>query len=195
VIALVGPTGVGKTTTLLKMATNPQIFGRRNVAFISADTYRIGAVEQLRTFSSIARVPLSVVYSPTDISQALQNFGNQDLILIDTTGRSQNKPDHMIELRQFMQRASPDEIHLVLSATTKYKDILDIIQKFDSIGANRIAFTKLDETKTVGTMLNVSHYVKKPISYLTDGQNVPGDIALAKANRIADMIMSGRCAA
>jgi flagellar biosynthesis protein FlhF len=192
VIAVVGPTGTGKTTTLVKMATNEEILGRQKVAFVSADTYRIAAVEQLKTFAAIAAIPVGVVYSPEEMPETLGHFKDRDYVLIDTAGRSQNHLDQLLELRQFMQRAAPDEIHLVLSVTTKHRDLLDIIGKFDAVGADRFIFTKLDESASLGTIVNIAHEMPKPIAFVTFGQSVPGDIAIAKASHLAGMIMSGR---
>lgn len=176
VIALIGPTGVGKTTTLAKMATHPDIFGKKRVALISADTYRIAAVEQLKTFASIAGIPLEAVYRPADIRHAISRLSDRDVILIDTAGRSQNHPGQLRDLTAFMEFAEPDEIHLVLSVSTRLEDQLDVINKFRVAGPRRLLFTKLDETTSYGMILNVCFHERKPVSLLTCGQNVPDDI-------------------
>ncbi len=176
VIALVGPTGVGKTTTLAKMATHPDLFGKKKAALVSADTYRIAAVEQLKTFASIAGIPMEAVYRPADIRRAIERFRDRDVILIDTAGRSQNHPDQLRELTAFMKYAEPDEIHLVLSVSTRLEDQLDVIDKFRNAGFRKLLFTKLDETTSYGMILNVCFHERKPISLITCGQNVPDDI-------------------
>ena len=176
IIALVGPTGVGKTTTLAKMATHPQIFGGKRVALISADTYRIAAVEQLKTFAAIANIPMEAVYRPADMRRALNRFQDRDVILIDTAGRSQNDQSQLNDLTAFMEYAKPDEIHLTLSICTRLDDQMDVIHKFQRIHPTRLLFTKLDETTSFGMILNVCYYHKLPISLLTFGQNVPDDI-------------------
>ena len=176
VIALVGPTGVGKTTTLAKMATHPDIFGRQKVALVSADTYRVAAVEQLKTFASIAGIPMEAVYRPADIRRAIDRFRDRDVVLIDTAGRSQNNPGQLKDLTAFMDYARPDEIHLVLSVSTRLDDQLDVIGKFRAAGFQRLLFTKLDETTNFGMILNVCFHERKPVSLLTCGQNVPDDI-------------------
>lgn len=176
VIALVGPTGVGKTTTLAKMATHPEIYGRKRVALISADTYRIAAVEQLKTFASIAGIPMEAVYRPPDIRRAIERFRDRDVILIDTAGRSQNNQSELKDLVAFVEYAKPDEVQLVLSVSTRLDDQLDIINKFRPAGPSRLLFTKLDETTNYGMILNVCYHERKPVSLLTCGQNVPDDI-------------------
>ncbi len=176
IIALVGPTGVGKTTTLAKMATHPEIFGKKRVALISADTYRIAAVEQLKTFAAIANIPMEAVYRPADMRRALDHFKDRDVILIDTAGRSQNDQSQLNDLTAFMEYAKPDEIHLTLSICTRLDDQMDVIHKFQRIHPTRLLFTKLDETTSFGMILNVCYYHKLPISLLTFGQNVPDDI-------------------
>jgi|GEM_PF-368266 len=189
VIALVGPTGVGKTTTLAKMATHGQIFGRRRVALVSADTYRIAAVEQLKTFAAIANIPMEAVYRPADIRPVIERFGHYDVVLIDTAGRSPNDRGQMNDLLAFMEYARPDEVHLVLSMGTRLEDQLDVIRKFEGVRAARLVFTKLDETTSYGGILNVCFEMgqsisggsapgmpMRPVSALTCGQNVPDDI-------------------
>ncbi len=176
VIALVGPTGVGKTTTLAKMATHPNIFGRKKVALVSADTYRIAAVEQLKTFASISGVPMEAVYRPADIRRVIDRFSDREVILIDTAGRSQNNNDQLRDLRAFMEYAQPDDISLVLSVSTRLEDQLDVIEKFKPTGCRRLLFTKLDETTNYGMILNVCFHARQSISLLTCGQNVPDDI-------------------
>jgi flagellar biosynthesis protein FlhF len=182
VIALVGPTGVGKTTTLAKMATHASLYGRKRVALVSADTYRIAAVEQLKTFAAIANIPMEAVYRPSDIGRAIERFSDREVILIDTAGRSQNDDGSLRELAAFMEYAGADEVHLVLSMSTRREDQVEVISKFSAANPKALIFTKLDETTNYGMILNVCHSQKQagapvlPVSLLTCGQNVPDDV-------------------
>ena len=189
IIAFVGPTGVGKTTTIAKLATQAKLIDGKEVAIISADTFRIAAVEQLKTFANIAEIPFEVVYSTDEIKNAVAKFSRMDLIFIDTTGRSQRDKKNLKEIGNMLSSVEPGEVHLVLSVTTKYKDILDILEKFKTLFINRIIFTKLDETTSLGLILNVAEKVRKPISYITFGQNVPEDIEKADSRKIAKIIL------
>jgi len=189
IIAFVGPTGVGKTTTIAKLATQAKLIDGKEVAIISADTFRIAAVEQLKTFANIAEIPFEVVYSTDEIKNAVAKFSRMDLIFIDTTGRSQKDKKNLKEIGNMLSSVEPGEVHLVLSVTTKYKDILDILEKFKTLFINRIIFTKLDETTSLGLILNVAEKVRKPISYITFGQNVPEDIEKADSRKIAKIIL------
>ena len=189
IIAFVGPTGVGKTTTLAKLATNAKLFDGKKVAIISADTFRIAAVEQLKTFATIADIPFEVVYSSDDIKKAVMKFSNMDHIFIDTTGRGQRDKINLEEIKNLLASIEPGEVHLVLSATTKYKDMIEILEKFKGLFINRLIFTKLDETTTLGLILNVAEKTRKPISYITFGQSVPDDIEMANPKKIAKMIL------
>lgn len=192
VAALVGPSGVGKTTTLAKLAANNRFVERRDVALISVDTYRIAAIDQLRTFADIAYLPLEVVYTAEEIKKAIDKHRQRDLILIDTAGRNQRDPEHLAELRSFMQAAEPDEVHLVLSVTTKYEDLMDVVERFETVSVNRLIFTKLDETDSIGSILNVVDKVGKPVSYLTSGQGIPEDIEVADPIKLAKLITRER---
>ncbi len=188
VIALVGPTGVGKTTTLAKLATHPGLYGRRRVALVSADTYRIAAVEQLKTFAAIANIPMEAVYRPSDMRRAIERFSDREVILIDTAGRSQNDRGQLNDLAAFMDYAQPDEVHLVLAINTRLDDQLDVISKFSVAGPKHLIFTKLDETTSYGMILNVCFNLSNreqepgkrvgnlPVSLMTCGQNVPDDV-------------------
>ncbi|MEW5866130.1 MAG: AAA family ATPase, partial [Bacillota bacterium] len=191
VVALVGPTGVGKTTTLAKIAALSALFGKKKVAFVTADTYRIAAVEQLRTYAEIIGVPCEVVYTPAEMRQALASHEGRDLVLIDTAGRSPRSSMHMAELKAFLEAARVDEAHLVLSMTTRPRDLLETVERFSPCGVNRLIFSKLDETTRFGAILGVTSSVKTPISYVTYGQNVPEDIEVADASRLARWILDG----
>ena len=191
VSALVGPTGVGKTTTVAKLAAINKLLHHRSVGLISADTYRIGAIEQLRTFAAIADIPMEVVYKPAEMSAALRKFRDRDIVFIDTVGRSQRSPKELADLARFMDAAEPDDTHLVLSASTSMKNALDIIDRFRVVKPNRLLFTKLDEAVTLGSLLSVASRDRIPVSYVTTGQTVPDDIVRVDPARFASMIYSG----
>lgn len=190
VVALIGPTGVGKTTTIAKIASQYKFFAGKKIALISADTYRMAAIEQLRTFARIASIPLEVVYQPQDMRPAILKHQDKDLIIIDTAGRSHKDAEKMKELNAFMKAAQPDEIHLTLSAGTKFSDLIEIVDRFRAVQSDYFIFTKLDETSNFGNLLNLAYHRPKPFSMLTLGQNVPDDIALANKAGLAKLILS-----
>jgi len=191
VSALVGPTGVGKTTTVAKLAAINKLIHHRSVGLVSADTYRIGAIEQLRTFAAIADIPMEVAYKPAELAAAIRKFRDRDIVFIDTVGRSQRSPKELTELARFMDAADPDDIHLVLSAATSTKNALDIIEKFRVIKPNRLLFSKLDEAVTLGGLLSVASRDRLPVSFVTTGQTVPDDIVRVDPSRLAHMVYSG----
>ncbi|HWP98601.1 MAG TPA: flagellar biosynthesis protein FlhF [Syntrophomonadaceae bacterium] len=188
-VFLVGPTGVGKTTTIAKLAANMTFAEQKNVALVTLDTYRVAAVEQLKTFAEIMDIAISVVYSPSELSEALHQFAYNDYIFVDTAGRSPYNYEHLEELRQFVATARPQEVILVLSATTPSSELSRIYHKFNTIGIDKLIFTKLDETSTFGQLLNAAHEVQKPIAYITNGQNVPDDIAVPDTWDLAQMLL------
>ncbi|MHB8170460.1 MAG: flagellar biosynthesis protein FlhF [Thermincolia bacterium] len=192
IVALVGPTGVGKTTTIAKLAATFSIVDKKKVALITADTYRIAAVEQLKTFGEIIGVPVDVVYTPQELSDAMQTHANKDMVIIDTAGRSHKNEDQMAELKSFLDAARPSDIILVLSTTTKARDMLEIIESYSDINIGRLIFTKLDETASCGVILNAVNQTKKNLSYITTGQSVPDDIEVADPGKIARMILRER---
>lgn len=191
-VALVGPTGVGKTTTIAKLAATFAIVDKKNVALITADTYRVAAVEQLKTYGEIIGIPVDVVYSPQELQDAISCHVDKDLILIDTAGRSHKNLEQMNELKSFIDVAEPSEIFLVLSASTKCRDMIEIVNRYSDIAINRLIFTKLDETSSYGAILNVVSRTQKALSYVTVGQNVPDDIEIADPARMVNMIMGER---
>jgi flagellar biosynthesis protein FlhF len=190
VVALVGPTGVGKTTTIAKLAAHFALVDRRRVALVSMDTYRIAAVEQLKTYSRIIDLPVQVAHSVADVPRCLEAFRNYDLVLIDTAGRSQKHGTQMEELRAVLQKLQCDT-HLVVSSGTKLRDLEEQVQRFSDLGADRLLFTKLDETGAAGTLFSVAARLQLPISYITTGQQVPEDIEAADAERIVRMALRG----
>lgn len=189
VVALIGPTGVGKTTTIAKIAAQYKFFLGKKVALLSADTYRMAAIEQLRTFARISSLPLEVVYKPEEVKGALDKHRDKDLIIIDTAGRSHRDEEKMAELAEFMEAAEPAQVHLTLSAGYKLKDLLDIVDRFRAVPAHFFLISKLDETTDFGNILNLVHLRPKPISFLTLGQSVPDDIALADRAGLARLVV------
>jgi len=189
VVALIGPTGVGKTTTLAKLAAELQLREGKKVGMITMDTYRIAAVDQLRRYSDIIGSPLSVVNSPEEMKTAIVALAEMDYILIDTAGRSPTDSMKLSELKRFLEAAAPDEVHLVLSATSDPRSVDLAVAAFSKVRVDRILFTKVDEAATVGLVLNVARQVGKSISYLTTGQDVPYDIEVFRGGRLAKMIL------
>ncbi len=194
VIALVGPTGVGKTTTIAKLAAIHKLIHHEEVGLISADTYRIGAIEQLRTFAGIADIPMEVAYTPADVTAALKTFRRKDVVFIDTVGRSQRAKKELNELKRFIDAASPDETSLVLNAGASVPLLKDTVDRFRVLKPTQIIFSKLDETLTPGAMVSVARHSKLPIAYVTTGQTVPDDIAAADAAKLASIIFHGAVA-
>lgn len=190
VMAFVGPTGVGKTTTIAKLAARIALQQRqRKVGLITADTYRIAAVEQLKTYSDIINVPLRVIYTGADLEQALKDLDYCDLIFIDTAGRSQKSDSQMEQLKEILPKQLIDEIHLVLAMNTGHEDMLEIIQKFSEPYLTSLIFTKRDETSKKGAFLNVLKETGHKVSYVTFGQDVPEDIEEANPRKLAEMIL------
>ncbi len=190
VVALIGPTGVGKTTTLAKMATNRKIYGGRNVGLISTDTYRVAAVEQLQTFAGIAGVSMDVVYRPEELPKAIRRQQGKEVILIDTAGRSQNDSGALLELKEFMDAAQPDEVVLVLSAGTRIEDQREVVRRFGIVPCSRVVLTKLDEIVTPGHLLDLAGVLPRQWVFLTTGQNVPDDIIPADEELLAKIVSS-----
>lgn len=191
VVALVGPTGVGKTTTIAKLAAIQKLVNQLNVGLISADTYRIGAIEQLRTFAAIADIPMEVVYRPAEMGAALKKFSSKDIVFIDTVGRNQRSKKDLAELRKFIEAARPDEVHLVLSASTSSKGLADVVEKFRPLHPDHVIFSKIDEAVTFGPLFNIAHKQNVNISYLTTGQSVPDDIQPADGIKFASLVYDG----
>ncbi len=189
IVALIGPTGVGKTTTLAKIAARFVLDQETRVALITADTYRISAVEQLKTYSDIIGLPLEIVYSPDELRKAIRKHSDKQLILIDTAGRSQHNEYQMKELKELLKANTRVEKHLVISATTKSKDAADILEKFSVCRPDHVIFTKVDETSSVGLILNLLYEKDIALSYLAYGQSVPDDIMPASAEKLAELLL------
>lgn len=188
-IALIGPTGVGKTTTIAKLAATFKLKQGKKVGLITMDTYRIAAVEQLRTYAGIIGLPLKVVNTAEQLTEAIAEYQHLDAILIDTAGRSQKASEKLGELKQVLAAARPHEVHLVLSSTVSQKVLLQTIDRFSAVDADRIIFTKLDEAVTGGVLLNVARRVGKKVSYITTGQEVPHEIEPGDSDRLATLVM------
>ncbi len=189
ILALAGPTGVGKTTTLAKLAAHAALQLRAGVALITLDTYRIAAVEQLKTYAKIMEIPIQVALTLNELRQAVQFHQDKELILIDTAGHSQRDAAHMDNLRQFLADQDDIEVHLALSATTKSSDLNDIIARFEQLKPGCLVFTKLDETNSYGALFTQIVKSKKPVSFVTTGQNVPEDLEFASRDLLAGLFM------
>lgn len=192
IIALIGPTGVGKTTTLAKLAANLSLREHRKVGLITIDTYRIAAVDQLKTYARIIDVPLEVVMSPRELQDAVVRMSDREVILIDTAGRSQRDAVKIKELRGFFDVVRPDEIHLVLASTCSETVLTETIRRFREVGVNRVIFTKLDEAIGFGVILACVQKAEARLSYVTTGQDVPDDIHLGKGPALARLILGER---
>jgi flagellar biosynthesis protein FlhF len=189
IIALIGPTGVGKTTTLAKLAAQFKLREGHSVGLITIDTYRIGAVDQLRTYAEIIDVPLKVVLTPKELQRAVAEYKDMDFILIDTAGRSQRDVLKMNELRQFLDAVRPDETHLVLSSTCGQKNIESVLDRFSQFKIDRVLLTKMDEAVSFGIVLTVLQKTRQKLSYVTVGQDVPNDIEVGQPRKLAELIV------
>jgi flagellar biosynthesis protein FlhF len=188
-VALVGPTGVGKTTTIAKLAANYRLKEKRRVGLITVDTYRIAAVEQLRTYADIIDLPMQVVSTPREMREAVNRMDDLDLILLDTAGRSPKDEVRIQELRAFLTEADADEVHLVLSSVAGGRVLEQTAERFAAVGTTAMILTKLDESSGLGNILPLVRTSKLPLSYLTHGQNVPDDIEVAESMRVARLIL------
>lgn len=189
IITFVGPTGVGKTTTLAKIAAISAIDKHKDIGIISADTYRIAAVEQLKTYAGILGVPVKVIYSPEEVDEAIAAFRDKDLILIDTAGRSHKDEQQFDELKNILEHAQPSEIFLLISLITDYNVCKEIVKSYDFIKDYKIIFTKMDEASSYGIILNICKDVQRQLSYITTGQSVPDDIEIINVDKIAKKLL------
>lgn len=192
-IYFIGSTGVGKTTTIAKIASSLNIKKKAKIAMVTSDTYRIAAVEQLRTYANILGVPVRVVYTPDEMEDIKKEFANYDIVLIDTAGRSHHNREQKEDIKKLIEAIPEDEreVYLVLSATTKYKDLLEIARTYKEITNYSLIFTKLDETDCIGSLFNVKMATGAPLSYTTWGQNVPDDIGQTDAQNMAKKLLGG----
>jgi flagellar biosynthesis protein FlhF len=189
VVALIGPTGVGKTTTLAKLAANLKLREKHRVGLITLDTFRIAAVDQLKRYADIIGSPLRVVNTAEELREAVKAMSDCDFLLIDTAGRSPKDTMKLNELRGLLAAVEPDEVHLVLSTTASEDAIELAVSRFSDVRVDKIIFTKIDETAHVGVVLNVVRKVNKSLSYITTGQDVPDDIEVGRGRRLAQLIL------
>lgn len=193
VVFFIGPTGVGKTTTLAKVASRFRLMENKNVALFTTDTYRISATDQLKTYANILGVPFHVIYEAKELVEQYERYKDYDYILVDTAGHSHKNEEQKKDMMSFLQ-ALPEEVpterHLVLSATTKYKDLLAIADTYKEMTDYRLIFTKLDETRECGNLLNLRLHTGEPISYVTNGQNVPDDIEVFNPQSVARSLLT-----
>jgi flagellar biosynthesis protein FlhF len=190
ICAFVGPTGAGKTTTLAKIAARSALEEKLKVGLITTDTYRIAAVEQLKTYARIMEIPIEVVSDKTAFRRALAKLSDRDLILVDTPGKSSVEPGYIEKLRDLFQIENPVETNLLLPLTSSQDNLAENLARFKPVGYQSIIFTKLDESRHFGMIYNVIDQERKPVSYVTNGQNVPQDIEKIDAGRLAKIIMT-----
>ncbi len=192
VATLVGPTGVGKTTTLAKLAAHYAVALEKRVGIITFDTYRIAAVEQLRTYSEIMNIPIKVIYQAEDIVDTMQDYRDMDLILIDTAGGNHRDKMGLMQLQRMLREIETQQVFLVISATTNYRNVLDIMSSYSFLKDYRILISKVDENISRGIVLNIAVKAGKPLSYITTGQNVPDDIEKVDGEKMATLILSAK---
>ena len=189
-VMLLGPTGVGKTTTIAKLAAIQALLEHRNVLLLTSDTYRIAAVDQLRTYAKILGVPIEVVFDAEGFASVLDAHPEADLVLLDTAGRAQRDRKSLEAFEALYGAFAPDAVHLVLAANMKYRDMLDVVEHIPNVPISHLIFTKLDETVSYGAIFNVQQVLGCPVSFLTAGQNVPNDIETATGRRVAELLLS-----
>ncbi|MDR0490927.1 MAG: flagellar biosynthesis protein FlhF [Oscillospiraceae bacterium] len=192
IILLMGPTGVGKTTSIVKLAADFSVNQKKKVGLINTDTYRIGAQEQLQTYADILGIPLHVVYHADELMGALEEMSDRDVIFVDTAGKRPGDEQHKEDILNIMRILQPEDILLCLAATTGFTAIKEMVDTYGFVNEYRLLVTKLDETKHRGSLLNISWYAKKPLAYATTGQNVPDDIEIVDVESIARQIISGQ---
>ncbi len=192
-VFFIGPTGVGKTTTIAKIASSLVMEKKKKVAFVTSDTYRIAAVEQLRTYANILDVPMFVIYDADEMKRVREELCEYDVVLVDTAGRSHKNREQRDDIERLILSVPEEEreIYLVLSVTTKYRDLLKITETYSQISDYRLVFTKLDETASLGNILNIRMATGADLSYATFGQNVPDDISRTDAQLIAKQLLGG----
>jgi len=191
VILMLGPTGVGKTTTIVKLAADFSVKQKKNVGIINTDTYRIGAQEQLQTYADILGVPLQVVYHAHELESAMKHMSDRDLIFVDTAGKRPGDEQHKEDLLEIVRILRPEDVLLCLSATTSFSSMKEMVDTYGFIDDYRVLITKIDETKYRGSILNISWYTQKPLAYVTTGQDVPDDIEIADVEELVKQMIRG----
>jgi len=189
IVLFIGPTGVGKTTTLAKLAAILALKQKRQIGLITADTYRIAAADQLRIYSDILGIPLIVVYSPKEVKGALSVYSDKEVVLIDTAGKSLNDKAQHKEIEELIAMSGADEIYITISSNTSYLGYMNIIDNYKFISNFKLIFTKMDEAAAYGIILNCCCMAGKPVSYMTTGQNVPDDIEIINPDKIVNILM------
>ena len=192
VVSLVGPTGVGKTTCIAKLAIISKILHNLDVGLISIDTYRIGALDQLKVFSDVSNIDMLVAYEPKDLNEIMKQFSSKDVVFIDTAGRSKKNDEFLTKAKEFLTNANVDETYLVMSATSSTKTLLDIADKFTIFNYDSVIFSKIDEGVAFGNLLNLITKINVPSIFLTNGQVIPDDIISADAGYMAKLIYTGK---
>ena len=195
IVLFIGPTGVGKTTTIAKLAGRYCVEEKKKVSLLTADTYRIAAAEQLRTYANILETPFRIIYTPEELQAAVEDYWDCDYIFIDTAGRSHQNTDQLEKMKEMVAALKKPEnyqVFLVLSATTKYRDLQKIADCYGKIADFELIFTKLDETEAVGNLLNMKLYTDAPIAYVTCGQNVPDDMEAFNPQKTVKQILGGK---
>jgi flagellar biosynthesis protein FlhF len=192
-VFFVGPTGVGKTTTIAKIASSLKLNEKAKIALLTSDTYRIAAVEQLRTYANILNIPMKVIYSTDEMKEIKEEYKDFDIVLIDTAGRSHKLKEQRDDIEKLIHSIDKEnrETYLVLSATTKYADMVKITEAYSTITEYRLIFTKLDETSSIGNILNIKMLTNAELSYTTWGQNVPDDIGKLDTQNTAKQLLGG----
>ncbi len=188
-VFVIGPTGVGKTTTIAKLAANLALIDRRSVLLVTIDTYRIAALPQLRTYAEIMGVPMAVAYTPAELRKVVEENQDKELILIDTPGRGQRNEQQIADLKACVDAIGNKTVYLAVSAATRYRELVDVVDRFGVIEFDSLVVTKLDEAVVYGPILNLLARVKKPLSYVTTGQCVPEDIEDASPSKMADLLL------
>lgn len=188
-IFFMGPTGVGKTTTIAKLASEFKLNNKKDVGLVTADTYRIAAVEQLKIYADILNIPLKVIYEVKEIYESISRFKDKDIVLIDTAGRSHKNIEQMKELEKLIHTVKNKEVFLVLNIGTDIENIKSIIKQYDFIDDFKIIFTKADESEKLGNILNTKFYIDNKLSYITNGQNVPDDIEVIDTEKISEILI------
>ncbi len=189
IVAFVGPTGSGKTTTIAKLATEFSLNMDKKVAVLTIDTKRVDAIGQLKAYCRIINIPLFIAYSPDDIPGIMPGIMESDITLVDTPGSGPLDKAQMIDMVEFLQKLVPQEVHLIISITISFSEMNRIHNNFGILKPNRILFTKLDETDTYGPMLSFALFCRQPLSYVTFGQNVPGDFTVTSPQAIVDSVL------